>query len=278
MNVSVLVVEDKELNLKARKECLATFDCGPILGVQDPDAAIRAVRSLPHFDLVVTDIDLSEASRKRDQHNKGGVAVAKWLKETKYPAFVAGYSSYFEDNEISQNERSVFDDIVDRSVGSDALNKKIEAWIERASKTDRTSILRNLLLEAYTLEAYTKTTHQSRSKRVPIVSLETLVDYAAEEVSEIRSSGYSLSLLLPDVDDEIRRAIPIWIKRESGAHYIEVVGQAYLFAEGANEHEAKNALKALIVGYYEDLIDKDPNEEMGPYVKMLFSFLDSLFK
>ena len=273
MSVSVLLVEDNEKNLQAKKGYLETFSCEPILGVRNPDEAIRAVRSLPHFDLVVADIDLSKASRKREQHNKGGVAVARWLKETKYPAFVAGYSSYFEDDHISENERSVFDDIVDRSVGGDALNKKMQAWIERASKTDRTSTLRNLLLEAYT-----KTTQQSRSRHVPIVSLETLVDYEAEEVSEIRCSGYSLSLLLPDVDDEIRRAIPIWIKRESGAHYIEVVGQAYLFAEGANEHDAKNALRALIVGYYEDLIEKDPNEEMGPYVKMLFSFLDSLFK
>lgn len=273
MSVSVLLVEDNEPNLQAKKAYLGTFDCGPILGVHDPDTAIHVVRSLPHFDLVVADIDLSEASKKCNQHNKGGVAVARWLKETKYPAFVAGYSSYFEGDEISENERSVFDDIVDRSVGGSALNEKMQAWIERASGADRTSTLSALLLEAYQ-----KTTPQSRSKRVPLVSLETLVDYETEEVSEIRRSGYSLSLLLPDVDDEIHRAIPIWIKRESGAHYIEVVGQPYLFAEGANEHEAKDALKVLILGYYEDLIEKDPKEEMGPYVKMLFSFLDSLFK
>lgn len=273
MRVSVLLVEDNKSNLQAKKDYLSTFDCGSILGVRDPDAAIRAVRSLPHFDLVVADIDLSEASRKLEQHNKGGVAVARWLKETKYPAFVAGYSSYFEGDDISENERSVFDDIVDRSVGGRALDEKMQAWIERASGTDRTSTLRVLLLEAYQ-----KTTLQGRSNHVPLVSLDTLVDYETEEVSEIRRSGYSLSLLLPDVDDEIRRAIPIWIKRENGAHYIEVVGQPYLFAEGANEHEAKDALKVLIVGYYEDLIEKDPNKEMGPYVKMLFSFLDSLFK
>ena len=54
--------------------------------------------------------------------------------------------------------------------------------------------------------------------------------------------------------------------------------QPYLFAEGANEQNAKEALRSLIVGYYDDLRDKDPNKDMGSYVKFLFSFLDTLFK
>lgn len=273
MSVSVLLVEDNENNLKAKKGYLKTFDCDTIVGVRDPDSAIHAIRSLPHFDLIVADIDLSEASKKQEEHNKGGVAIARWLKETNYPAFVTGYSSYFEGDDISDAERAVFDDIVDRSVGGEALNLKFKSWIDTASQKDRTSTLRALLFEAYEQAA-----SKVKDRHIPVVSLDTLVDYEAAELTEIRNSGYKLSLILPNVDDEIRKAIPIWIKREKGFCYIEVVGQPYLFADGSSETLAQESLNSLILGYYEDLKDRNPDDEMGSYVKIMFHFLDSLFK
>jgi len=273
MSVSVLLVEDNIQNLKAKKGYLDTFDCGPVLGVRDPDEAIHAIRSLPHFDLVIADIDLSQGSKKKEVHNKGGVAVAKWLKETGYPAYVAGYSSFFEGDEISESERSVFNDIVDRSVGFAEQNKKMETWIKSAAGNDRSSILRDLLFEAFEASK-----SEQKERHVPVVSLDTLVDYDGDEVSEIRKNGFSLSLLLPDVDEEIRKAFPIWVKREASRTYIEVVGQPYLFAEGKSQKDAQEALRSLILGYYEDLRDKDSSIEMGSYVKIMFSFIESLLK
>ncbi|PWW01978.1 CheY-like chemotaxis protein [Hoeflea marina] len=272
MSVSVLLIEDNEKNLAAKKGYLETFGCGPILGVRDPDAAIHAARSLPHFDLVIADIDLSESSKRREEHNKGGVAVARWLRETNYPAFVAGYSSFFEGDEISESERSTFDDMVDRSVGREEQEAKFEDWIERAKRSDRTSTLRALLFEAYE-----GASREKKDYHVPVVSLDTLVDYDAEQLAEFRDSGFKLSLMLPTVDDEIRKAIPVWIKRAKNSCYIEVVGQPYLFADGTDELQAREALKSLIAGYYDDLRGRDPEKEMGSYVKFLFRFLDSLY-
>lgn len=272
MPVSVLLVEDNERNLAAKRGYLETFDCGPIVGVRDPDSAIHAVRTLPHFDLIVADIDLSEGSTSPDEHNKGGVAVAKWLRETNYPAFIAGYSSYFEGDEISEKERSNFDDMVDRSVAGPELDAKLEGWISNASGADRTSSLRSLLFEAYA-----KTPQDKSTQPVPVVSLDTLIDYCEEDLAEFRAAGYRLKILLPDVDQEIKKAIPVWTLSENNIFHIEVVGQPYLFSEGLTEDEARASLSELMVGYYEDLKGKDPNSDMGSYVKMMFKFLDTLF-
>lgn len=272
MSISVLLVEDNEKNMRAKKVYLETFECGPIVGVRDPDSAIHAIRTLPHFDLVVADIDLSEASAAPGDHNKGGVAVAKWLRETNYPAFIAGYSSYFADDDISEAERSIFDDMVDRSVGGDDLNYKFERWISEAKESDRTSSLKSLLFEAYA-----QTDQRKVSTPVPVVSLDTLIDYCEDDLADFRSAGYQLRILLPDVDDEIKKAIPVWILFEDGRYYIEVVGQPYLFSEGSTENEARAALSDLMLGYYNDLKGKDPNDEMGSYIKMMFKFLNTLF-
>lgn len=273
MSVSVLLVEDKDANLKAKKGLLKELGCGPVVGVRDPDSAIAAVRTLPHFDLIIADIDLSDASTSKTGHNKGGVEVARWLKATKYPAFVTGYSGFFKGDEITESDRSVFDDFVDRSVGMIELTEKFGVWIGRARNADRGSHLRDLILEAY--EA---STASAARKHVPVVSLDTLVDYEGNHLEELRADGYKLSLVLPDVDEEIKRAFPVWIKKVRGEVSIEVVGQPYLFASGGSEKEAQDALRALILGYHSDLGGKDPNRDMGPYVKIMFRFLESLFK
>lgn len=274
MTVSVLLVEDNEPNLKARKAYLESFDaCSVVVGARDPDTAIHMLRSLPRFDLVVADIDLSQASKRSHEHNKGGVAIARWLKDTKYPAYVAGYSSHFFDNEMTDAEKTSFDDFVDRDVPGRELDEKLEQWISRAQRDEDGPSLRALLFEAYSDQP-----PQKKDRQVPVVSLDTLVDYEGDEVQEIRGNGYTLSLMLPEVDDQIRKAIPVWINRQKGSVQIEVVGQPYLFSEGDTEASAKEALRALILGYHEDLREKDPETEMGTYVRLLFRFLDALFK
>ncbi|NBB49796.1 hypothetical protein GVN24_16085 [Rhizobium sp. CRIBSB] len=274
MTVSVLLIEDDERNLRSKKALLSTFPgCDRIVGVRDPDAAIHSIRLNPHFNLVIADIDLSKSSKKKDDHNKGGVAVARWIRDSSYPAFVAGYSSFFAGDELMKSDRQFFDDIVDRSVSGSDLDDKFSGWIARASEMDRSNRLRDFIYEAYK-----NSNKKEILDKIPVVSLDTLIDYDDDELENIRSSGFSLSILLPDVDDEIRRAIPIWSRREGGNTYIEVLGQPYLYAEGSSDEEAKEALKVLILGYYEDLKCKDPNKEMGSYVKIMFLFLESLFK
>jgi CheY-like chemotaxis protein len=278
MTVSVLLIEDNAANLTAKKALLGTFDnCGTVIGVRDPDTAVHMLRSLPRFDLVVADIDLSETAKGNSSHNKAGIAVARWLKDSRYPAYVAGYSSYFADDEISEGDKETFDDMVDRSVDGIALDEKLETWIKKASENDSGSTLRQLLFEAYASDSAHKTRGSTAASIAPVVSLDTLIDYESDELEEIRTSGFSLSLLLPDVDDEIRKAIPIWIKRDSDSVAIEVVGQPYLYATGETEASAKEALKALILGYYQDLKGQHSKAELGAYVKILFQFLDSLF-
>ncbi len=278
MSVSVLLIEDDAANLTARRNLLRTFDgCGTVVGVRDPDSALHMLRSLPRFDLVVADIDLSQTARAGKNHNKAGVAVARWLKDSRYPTFVAGYSSFFSGDEISDGERAAFDDIVDRSVDGQDLDDKLESWIANASGGESNSSLRQLLFEAYASSSEDTKETGGRPSTVPVVSLDTLIDYESEELEEIRASGFSLSLLLPDVDDEIRKAIPIWIKRADAEVAIEVVGQPYLYATGSSEDEAKEALKALILGYHEDLQGKESDDELGAYVKIMFRFLGSLF-
>jgi CheY-like chemotaxis protein len=274
MSVSILLVEDNEANLRARKKLLESFeDCSVVVGARDPDTAIHMLRSLPRFDLVVADIDLSQASKQRASHNKGGIAIARWLKDTRYPAFIAGYSSFFSGDELSQSERLAFDDIVDRAVLGKELDRKLATWISNAGNNSNSSNLRALLFEAYA-----DSTSKKIERQVTVVSLDTLIDYEGDEVQDIRKNGFGLSLMLPDVDDQIRKAIPIWIKRELGAVYIEVVGQPYLFSEGGDENTAKEALRDLIMGYYNDLRDKDQEREMGSFVRLMFRFLEALFK
>ncbi|WP_415919006.1 hypothetical protein [Tateyamaria sp. SN6-1] len=274
MTVSVLLIEDNAKNLKAKKTLLSVFGCGPVVGVADPDSAVHAMRTLPHFDLVIADIDLSQSPKATKAHNKGGIDVARWLKQSGYPAYVAGYSSHFADDEISSDERSVFDDMVDRGMVGEELDQRFEDWIARASERDRGTRLGDLLVEAYA-----SVTDRGDRVSAPVVAIETLISYDDdEEVQQIRDAGYTLNLLLPTVNDQIRKAIPIWTKVHDGGVNMEVVGQPYLFSEGATADQAKENLVDLIQGYHTDLADLDPETEMGPYVRMLSNFIGALFR
>lgn len=274
MSVSILLVEDNEASLDARKSHIRALDDEAIvIGARDPDTAIHMLRSLPRFDLVIADIDLSETSKKATTHNKGGVAVAEWLRSTKYPAYVAGYSSYFLEGEMTALEKQSFNDFADKALDGPAVSEKYKSWILLSKGNNSVSLLQKLVYEACESQPI-----ESRERPIRVVSLDTLVDYESDEVQEIRDNGYSLSLLLPDVDDEIRKAIPVWILRSESSVQIEVVGQPFLFAEGLTEAAAKEALRVLIIAYYNDLSEKKEDQEMGAYVRILFRFLESLFK
>lgn len=273
MSVSVLLIEDNEPNLNGKKRLLKLYGCGPVVGVSNPDSAIHAMRTLPHFDLVIADIDLSLSSPGKKEHDKGGIAVARWLKESAYPAYIAGYSGHFADDDISESERMVFDDMVDRSMDGVQLEARFKQWIASAATSDRRSRLEDLVVEAYASTAASGVRVVS-----PIVSLDGMIGYDDDEVGQIRETGYELSLLLPKVNGQIRKAIPIWLKKHDQGCNLEVVGQPYLYSDGIDEITAKENLVQLILGYHADLEGLDPKKDMGPYVRMLSNFVNALFR
>src|SRR2546423_1417629 len=91
----VLIVEDQPDNLALRVELFKNAGC-TALGVREADDAIRELRASPGIDLVFTDIHLRPSPT-----DKSGVALAKLVKRSHSDLPVAGYSAYFDENQLS---------------------------------------------------------------------------------------------------------------------------------------------------------------------------------
>src|SRR5436189_164111 len=88
----VLVVEDDPSSLQTRVDLLQSHDF-VVFTATNEASAIRQVHSVPSVDLIITDINLNPKS----DADKGGLSLARRVREEHATIPIVGYSAHFED-------------------------------------------------------------------------------------------------------------------------------------------------------------------------------------
>lgn len=265
---SVLLVEDQEVNRTVKANLLRQMASGPVIAVEGSDAAIRAVRALPCFDLVVTDINLPGPHETTD--NRDGISFARWLRETEYPALLTGYSAVFSEGDIPDRDMKLFSDFLDRTEPAKVILTKFEEWIEKS-------------------RGYRKAAWQDREGRrltsnepapvdfsAGVLSLD-VIDFAEEKtIKELLKEGFEVQLAYPSTDKSYGRPFFVWCRETPEEAFVEVFGQPYLYSSADSLDKAKEDLLVLMREHFNDLKNLDA-DQMSKNISQLRKFLCEVF-
>lgn len=224
----VLIVEDEEEALDLRKELLDDAGCTTI-GVRSSDDAIRELRASPGVDLVLTDIRLG-----RRGEDKSGVALARFVKDTYVDLPVAGYSAWFEDDQLSSSERAPFDAMWPKRFNNGGeIQAIVEACRERAG-AHRAMRSGN----AFEAQAILRRRHEQLHPEVEMLR-ELRLDggEAAPVETALEDAGYRLKLVEPR-NRALAQPTIVWVCAVDGEFEVEVYGQPALYARSTTDADA----------------------------------------
>lgn len=257
----VLIVEDRAGQRMDRARALVERGCVPIT-VEGTDSAARELTASPGIDLVLTDIHLVP----REENDKSGVELARFVKAD-YPGIpVVGYSAFFSAKELPAEDLAVFD--------------------YQYSKGEKTIQEMRVILDRCVALATTARRDRREQGEVRLaegesgpseLALEVLRSATLADVEGVEQvlheAGFRLKLVkLPTA--ESAEPLIVWIREQEGYVDVEVYGHSTLYVTGATEAEALEQLIDLIHLFWEELSEQQA--ELLGAAKKLHEFLSDL--
>lgn len=117
----VLVLDDDDLSRELSGKIFA-YERADVVLTATASEAERELRSSPEIDVVSVDISLGGEGRDRE-----GAELARRIRASRPDLPIIGYSSYFSEDELSEDERAAFTGYFSRG-GS---TRDIQTWVER---------------------------------------------------------------------------------------------------------------------------------------------------
>lgn len=270
MKPLILFIEDRE---ELRRDCadlLKESGC-LIISVDNAKDAIKNYMISPNIDLVFTDIDLLGRTEK----DKSGVDIAKFVKQVNCDLPIIGYSSKFEENELTNDEREYFDEWYSKGrmnlkeITHMLKNVKEKANGHKMERFDEMCDLFNTLKKKDVID---------NNAFGDILRLAIKYDSAPfSQIDEaINDIGYKLVLIDTDSYKNMKTPILIWLREDDNLCEAEVYGYSDLYSFGDTKDEAINSLFVIMLGFYEDLKEDMSEKISGPALK-LQKFLFNVF-
>jgi CheY-like chemotaxis protein len=205
------------------------------------DEAVRRIsdESLPTFDLLFTDIDLSGG----DSPDKAGVAFARFAKAMIPGIPLVGCSGQFEQDDLSDEDRGIFD-----------------RWWSKGGLAHNLPIIAQDTLSRAILY------HQSRQTS-PITSEQdcNLVEPEATDSvlrtprtnDEFLEEGYIKTIIEPSTENCLVEPFAVWVKNSQEGVELEVVGCGAIFSWGDTYDDAEAGLMEIIMDLKQSLHEPD---------------------
>lgn len=271
---AVLLIEDNEDNRRSKMKVLKLMaGRGPVIAVEGSDEAIRAVRALPRFDLIVADINLPHPGDRHGEDNRDGISFARWLHRTGYPALLTGYSAHFGEDQVSRADRDLFHDFLGRGAGPTAIGKAFGDWLEEADKV-RENLRR-------TPRAKVSRSGSSEEERISfgegVISVDVIDLTDERAIRELLDEGFAVKLARPTGGHKHGRPFFVWFRElDNEGAFVEVFGQPFLYAEAPSLEQAEAQLGVLMTEIFEDLRHEDELKLGRPMID-LRNFLQEVF-
>lgn len=267
MQPLVMLVEDDKDKVKQTIKAFKGRGCN-VIAFPHSDEAIRGLSSSPSLDLILTDIDLDGSG-----HDKSGIAFARFVRELDIEVPLCGYSSKFEDDELSIEEKSYFDCWYDKAQTAHKINIMLDelkerALIHRKEKYEEMESLIRILREKYTI---------NKEDYEQIRELILKSDSPSELEKILHDANYSLRILHPVNVQSLSNPILIWIKKHDDTVEAEVYGHSALYSFGDSEQESIDKLVELMQLFAKDVVGDDVYNYQLPGLR-LKEFLSYAFK
>jgi hypothetical protein len=234
----VLLVEDDAKTLDRKRKLLMSFEFD-VLGVSTYDDAVGELWATPGIDLVCTDISLS-----RSRHDRLGIDFARLVRATFSELPVAGYSGYFEDHQLSDEERALFrisfpkGRLNSEGIESLAESCRVAAIEYRMNKLQRASSRR---------QSETTPGKGAARKRFQILRRFSVAEAQSRDTEAgVASRGFKLRLIRPTDVEVLTTPIAIWIRGAAGHFEAEVFGFPELFVVDESEERTLDRLASVM--------------------------------
>ncbi len=263
----VMVVEDDAWKLQIKKECFEKRGCR-VITLQHSDEAIRRIFTSPSLDLILTDIDLDGSGI-----DKSGVALARFVKDLDLDTPLCGYSSQFEDEQLSKEEKKYFDCWYPKAELAKNINimydeLKKRALVHRLGKIEEAENIMNALRQKHSIKA-----EEFEQIRELILN----ADSPSEIERILHDANYTLRILQPTDVKSLSNPVLIWLRKSEDFVEAEVYGHSSLYSHGETEEEAIEKLVELMQLFAEDTINDEASKYQGVALK-LREFLTFVFK
>ena len=209
------------------------------------DGAIKIINDHPlsTFDLFFTDINLNGNSNKAD--DKSGIDFARYVRQIFPKAAIAGHSAYFETDDISPEDKSLFDVFYPKAIKIAEREKMFEETLKIA----RTRKIKN------------PSKISDRKHTDSVIPTEETGNVAEDNVLYSNDLGYSMEIIYPNTEEEIYRHFSVWYRQSSSGCEMEVVGCPAILAWGETKKEAIEHLFEFI-RFNQDLALR-PDDKLG---------------
>lgn len=259
LTFNTLIVDDKPRSAATHQVVLDELGSHCILA-ESPSKAIRLMKNLPSFDLVVCDLDFGGSPVPNDL----GREVGQWMKSQKYPAHSAVFSAAF--NEGDKKFRRAAEDF-DAVIGKGAEPKEYEELVAVAREVRATRLRSSKLVPDPSLAK----SHKAELVEVHKLSSESIGDHVVDRIRR----GDHLLVAQPVVDNfNVGSPLFIWISSIDGGVLSEVYGQPNLFGFGESFIASISTLNEVLYTTYLELTD----DEVGTGLENTKAFLKMIYE
>lgn len=246
-SLNILLIEDNKAISDAYRVLLEA-EGNEVVCAYDADEAITILEAQPSiaFDLFFTDIDLvGDPTKGAD---RSGIAFACYARKTLPNIAVVGHSAYFDNDDISPEERDCFDE-----------------WFPKGIKTAE----REKMFEQTLTLARRKRKERVASAPANLSSSDFLAAPTSDQ--DFVRLGCEKDTVTPNAHECFKKPFAVWRRETSEGCELEVVGYPALLAWGEGKTEAYEHLFNFIDSN-RDLATL-PNEQLSSSTLQIANFV-----
>jgi CheY-like chemotaxis protein len=245
-NISIRSSYKKFLEEEAAQEHTKAY----VEEFSESDDAVKRLLNAgkPPFDLILTDIDLSGAPN----HNKAGIDLAKFVKETQPDTPIVGCSGhFFGDKDLSEKEKQLFD-----------------RWWTKGSPVSK---VKEMFKDTVKIAILHKEKRLQSSEAISSVHADTS---PLESSIQSQTTDYRQEIIAPTEDNGFLEPFTVFVWESEDGCELEVMGCPALMSWGDDFPQAVEVLEELCEGY-RALLDT-PDELLSPNMREARDFLKKI--
>lgn len=266
--LAVLLLDDDEDNRQLSAKIFA-FENARVVQAATVQDAERELISNPGIDVVSLDISLHGGGR-----DKEGASLAVRIREARPDLPIVGYSAYFGEGDLSDDERGAFTEYFERGGSTQDIEKYVNHCLDEALRHRqlRRETFRRQLVELAELGQIEDREYAILMSFSPAPGEDLSVERALTE------AGYQVEVILPSPPQGTRqiprRPLVVWVRRvEDGDEFeAEVFGQPSLYGVGKDAEDALRSLLDVFWLFATQLSEQDPASFTGPALSLAHFF------
>jgi DNA-binding NarL/FixJ family response regulator len=266
--LAVLVVDDDDENRELSEEIFATSEVRAV-GASTKSQAERELIAHPGIDAISLDVSLRSAGG-----DKEGAELAVQIRRLRPELPIVGYSAYFDEGDLSPEERAAFTTYYHRGGSTDDIREYVNRCREEGLRyrQHRRELFEEQLSQLERAGQLSEREYSVLRSFAPAPGDEMSIEQA------LRSAGYRVEVILPSPPPGTRylprRPFVVWTRPVDGSDEFEaeVFGQPALYGLGSTAGEAVQRLVEVFWLFVSEVVETPRDELQGPALSLAHFF------